>query len=101
MIKCELKDDGIIDVKIKGPAADVNAEFCYLMQAWAEAMERYTSANTQVHIWNACMIALGEKMTELDVYEVSVATNDNYFYVPKQSDGLPRRLWDLLEGGIN
>lgn len=101
MIKCELQDGGTVDIQIKGPAADVNAEFCYIMQAWAEAMEQATNANTQVHIWNACMIALGENMSEMDVFEVSEATNGNFFYVPKQSDGLPRRLWDLLEGGIN
>lgn len=101
MIKCELQDGGTVDIQIKGPAADVNAEFIYILNAWSEAMEQSTSAIKYVHIWNACMVALGEKMSELAVYDVSMATCDNYYYKPKKSDGLPRRLWDMLEGGIN
>lgn len=96
MIKCELQDDGTVDIRIKGPADDVNAEFCYILQSWAKAMEESTPASKQVHIWNACMIALGKDMTMKDIYEVSLATNENRFYAPKVRDGIPRDLWNLM-----
>ena len=96
MIKCEILDTGIVSTEMTGPAAYVNVEFIYILKAWAEQMEQSTNASRYVHIWNACMVALGEDMTDDDCLTVAQATEANSFYIPKRGDGLPIGLWYMF-----
>ena len=100
MIRCELLDGETVDIRIKGSAADVCAEFFHILKEWSEAMERVTPTCKEVYMWNTLMVALGEDMEDNDLMEVAAATDAGRFYVPKRGDGLPLTLWALLEGGI-